>query len=406
MHVIFIEPAFPANQREFPRALRQIGARVTGIGERPLENLDPELRGWLHGYERVGSVVDEAALYAAVRRCQARGWVDRLEATIEAHMLPAARVREACTIPGLSVQTTWLCRDKPSMKEALRRAGIPCAASTAAANPADVRAFVDAVGYPVILKPRDSAGAAGTFRAADAAELESALVASGAADGRSVAVEEFIEGHEGFFDTLCRDGEIVHEFCSHYFPTVLEAMRHRWISPQFVTTNRVDAPGYRELRQMGRDVIRALGIGTAATHMEWFHGPGGLKFAEIGCRPPGVGAWDVYCAANEMDLYVEWALAVVGRPPLRRPSRRYAGGHVALRPDGDGHIVGYEGVDQMYAAFGRWITEAHFPPVGSSTQPIEAGFKANAWVRMRHPDYDELRRMLSEVGERVRVRAG
>ncbi len=30
---------------------------------------------------------------------------------------------------------------------------------------------------------------------------------------------------------------------------------------------------------------------------------------------------------------------------------------------------------------------------------------ANAWVRMRHPDYDELRRMLTAVGESVRVHA-
>jgi len=30
---------------------------------------------------------------------------------------------------------------------------------------------------------------------------------------------------------------------------------------------------------------------------------------------------------------------------------------------------------------------------------------ANAWVRMRHPDYDELRNMLNAVGETVRVRA-
>ena len=31
---------------------------------------------------------------------------------------------------------------------------------------------------------------------------------------------------------------------------------------------------------------------------------------------------------------------------------------------------------------------------------------ANAWVRMRHPDYDTLRAMLDEVGRTVRVRAG
>jgi hypothetical protein len=30
---------------------------------------------------------------------------------------------------------------------------------------------------------------------------------------------------------------------------------------------------------------------------------------------------------------------------------------------------------------------------------------ANAWIRMRHPDYDELRAMLNDVGETVQVRA-
>jgi hypothetical protein len=30
---------------------------------------------------------------------------------------------------------------------------------------------------------------------------------------------------------------------------------------------------------------------------------------------------------------------------------------------------------------------------------------ANAWVRLRHPDYDELRRMLNVIGETIKVRA-
>ena len=42
---------------------------------------------------------------------------------------------------------------------------------------------------------------------------------------------------------------------------------------------------------------------------------------------------------------------------------------------------------------GQWIIDAHFPPQGTPTQPVEAGYMANAWLRMKHPDYDELRRM-------------
>jgi hypothetical protein len=84
---------------------------------------------------------------------------------------------------------------------------------------------------------------------------------------------------------------------------------------------------------MGRCVIEALGTGTAATRMEWFFGPKGLEFSEIGCRPPGVGHWDVYCAANEFHLFREWALAVRYGQVDRHPSRRYACGMIALRPD-------------------------------------------------------------------------
>ncbi|HKQ61828.1 MAG TPA: hypothetical protein VJS92_11075 [Candidatus Polarisedimenticolaceae bacterium] len=403
MHVLMVEPAFPRNQREFARALHQIGARVTGIGERPLEALDGELRGWLDRYEQVSSVVDEQALHAAVRRCQAREWVDRLEATIEAHVSAAANVRHACTIPGTSPQTAFLCRDKPAMKEALREAGVACAQSRGVQRPEEVHEFVREVGLPIILKPRDAAGASGAIKVSRAEELEGAIARAGIDRGRSSAVEEFIEGHEGFYDTLSVGGEIRYEFISHYYPNVLEAMRERWISPCWLTTNRLDAPGYAEVREMGRRVIAALGIGTSATHMEWFFGPKGLKFSEIGCRPPGVGAWDVYGAANEFDLYVEWARAVCGLPPGQRPSRRYSGGMIALRPSQDGRISGYEGLDPLQQRYGGWIVDTHLPPVGTPTQPVEAGYMANAWIRMRHPDYDELRAMLDFVGRNVRV---
>ncbi|MEM8960021.1 MAG: ATPase [Acidobacteriota bacterium] len=404
MHVLFVEPSFPYNQRQFVRALAEVGARVTGIGEAPPEALTGELRRWLHAYEQVPTVVHQPSLLAAVRKVQAREWVDRLEATIEAHMLPTAKVREASGIPGVSVHTTFLCRDKPAMKEALRQGGISCAQSVGSADPEEIHDFAERVGYPLIVKPRDAAGAAGTWRADDKAGLNVALIEAGVPQGASVAVEEFIEGHEGFYDTITIGGRIVHEFATHYYPNVLEAMRTRWISPQFITTNRIDADGYDEVKAMGRKVIDLLGIGTSATHMEWFFGPKGLKFSEIGCRPPGVGAWDLYTAANDMDVYREWAHAIVHGSPSQRPSRRYSAGIVNKRPDRDGRIVGYEGLE-ILDRFSEWVIDHHLPPVGSRTQPVSAGYMANAWIRLKHPDYDHLRWMLDKVGEAVRVRA-
>ena len=224
--------------------------------------------------------------------------------------------------------------------------------------------------------------------------------------GAAVAVEEYIEGHEGFYDTITIDGDVVHEFVTHYYPNVLEAMRTRWISPQFVTTNRLDeAPAYGELKELGRAVVRALGIETSATHMEWFYGPKGLSFSEIGCRPPGVRAWDLYAAANDFDIYREWAAAIVHGRPSQSLSRRYSAGMIALRPDRDGAITGYDGLDAIQERYGEWVIDAHLPPAGTPTQPVEAGYMANAWARLRHPDYDTLRGMLDDVGRTVQVHA-
>lgn len=403
MNIIFIEPAFPTYQREFVRALHAIGANVIGIGERPEDHLDGELKSWMTHYHRISSVTNEGALRHAVRQIQDKLWVDRMEATIEAHILPVAKVREACTIPGTSVRTAYLCRDKTAMKQALREAGIPCAQSTAASSASEIRDFAAKVGLPLILKPRDAAGAAGTWRANNAKELEHAIRASGAADGASVAVEEFIEGHEGFYDTLSVKGHIAHDFISHYYPNVLEAMRTRWISPQIIATNRMDSATYNEVKAMGYKVNQALGIETSATHMEWFFGPKGLKFSEIGCRPPGVCQWDVYCAGNEMDLYRDWALAVCHGRTEQRPSRRYSCGIIAIRPTQDGVIAGYEGTERIWSRYGDCIVADHFPEPGTHTQGVEAGYMANAWLRVRHPDYDELRRIMNEIGETIKV---
>ena len=405
MHVLFLEPSFPRNQREFVRALHAVGARVTAIGEAPPQALDHELRRWLHGYERVPSVVHEPSLLGVVRRVQQREWVDRLEATVEAHVMPAAHVREACDIPGTTTRTAFLCRDKPAMKEVLREAGVPCAQSTGATSTEEVREFAERVGYPLILKPSDAAGASGTYRVDNDDELSHAIQMTGVHRGEQTAVEEFIEGHEAFYDTLCCEGEVVHDFITHYYPGVLEAMRTRWISPQVVVTNRVEASDYAEVRELGKRVIEVLGIETSPTHMEWFFGPKGLKFSEIGCRPPGVRVWDLYSAANDFDIYVEWAKLLVHGKTDTKASRNHASGMIALRPDRDGTIAGYDGIEEMKRTLGSNIIDAHLPPPGTGTQPVEGGYMANAWVRMRHPDYDELRKMMDWVGETVQVRA-
>lgn len=407
MHVIFLAPHFPANQRRFVQGLKNVGARVTGIGDAPLHGIDSQVQELLDGYEEVGNVTDPDQVIAAVKRVQARGpWVHRLEAAVEAHMYCAAAVREACRIPGLPTRTVELCRDKVEMKEFLGNKGFPVARQSAVQRAEDLRAFVTQVAFPVILKPRAGAGAASTYKIEDEAGLLRAIAETGI-DKRPApyTAEQFLSGHEGFFDTLTVRGQVVFEAISHYYPNVLPAMRDRTVNPIIVTSNRLDAPGYQELRQFGRDVVAALGIDTSPSHMEWFFGPEGLKFSEIGARPPGVNVWDLYCEVLGHDLYTEWARGVCWGDTQGLDGPRLAGGLVAIRPDRDGVIQGYTGLDEAQRKYGPSIWRANLPQPGQRTQPVEAGYLANAAVWVKHADFDTAQEILQDIGRTVHLHA-
>jgi len=62
-------------------------------------------------------------------------------------------------------------------------------------------------------------------------------------------------------------------------------------------------------------------------------------------------------------------------------------------------------VDELREQFDEWVIDAHLPEPGTPTQPVAAGYMANAYVRMRHPVYDTLRGMLDAVGRTLHVYA-
>jgi hypothetical protein len=55
---------------------------------------------------------------------------------------------------------------------------------------------------------------------------------------------------------------------------------------------------------------------------------------------------------------------------------------------------------------GRTVLDTHFPDPGTGTQSVEAGYMANAWLRVRHPDYDVVREILDDAGRTIQVHAG
>jgi hypothetical protein len=97
-------------------------------------------------------------------------------------------------------------------------------------------------------------------------------------------------------------------------------------------------------------------------------------------------------------------MGIVHGRPEALPSRRYSAAILNLRPERDGRIAGYDGLDEVHRRVGEWIIDVHLPPPGTGTQGVEAGYMANAWIRLKHPDYDTLREILEWVGRTIHVR--
>ncbi|MBI5362414.1 MAG: ATP-grasp domain-containing protein [Planctomycetes bacterium] len=406
MHVLFVAPETGLYNLRFVEGLVRAGARVSGVGHARREALKPELAKQLAAYRQVKSVLDGAEVLLVARELAKEKAIERVETIDEPVIECAAFVRKELGLPGLTPEQAKLCRDKAAMKDALRAQGLPCAASTAARDRDTVMQFAEREGFPIIVKPIAGFGTLDTFKVGSKEELDRALERLKPSKERALVVEEFIEGHEGFYDTVTASGKIAHDFVGHYYPGCLEALSSRAIAPQIACTNRVEEQSYQELRETAQKVITALGLTDCATHMEWFFGPKGLKVSEIGARPAGERIWDMHVAGNELDLYRDWALAVLQGKVEGQASRKYAVGSVQIRPDRDGRYRGHEGLQETMRAIGNALVESEIPAPGSATQPLEKGWHVNTWFRVKHTDYDQLRALLDLIGRTVRVRAG
>src|SRR6185436_944587 len=205
--VLFLSPGYPAEMPLFTRGLAAVGARVFGVGDQPASALPPEARTALSDYLQVGNLWDEQAVVGAVS-----GWlrgrrVDRVECLWEPGVVLAARLREAFGVPGMRVETAVRFRDKELMKEALDRAGVRVPRHARARNVAEARAAMERIGFPLILKPIAGAGSADTHTARDAKEFERALELTRHVP--EISVEEYIEGEEFTFDTICAKGDVL-----------------------------------------------------------------------------------------------------------------------------------------------------------------------------------------------------
>jgi len=325
MNVVFISPNFPPTYYLFCTALRQAGATVLGIGDAACDDLRPELRDALTEYYRVSTMSDyDVMLRACGFFTHKYGKIDRIESHTEFWLDVDARLREDFNVFGQKPADLSVNRHKMGMKARFMEAGIPCARGILASDSASVETFVKECGYPVIFKPDQGVGAAGTFKVSSDQEMKAVLEML----PHGYMVEAVLEGDLLSFDGLTdRDGKIVFCTAHHFSGGIMEIVSER--RPMHYYSLR-DIPPL--LEELGRRTVEAFQVRERFFHIEFFRKDAAHYYAlEINVRPPGGFTLDMMNYACDFDVFRWWADLVAGSRDDFTFERKYHVAHASRR---------------------------------------------------------------------------
>ncbi|HSF18243.1 MAG TPA: hypothetical protein VLK65_22095 [Vicinamibacteria bacterium] len=402
-NVVFVAPFFMETTLRFiDSAASLTDVRLGLVSQAPEDELPPRLRAKLSNHFRVDDGISTDALRPALHAMRkAFGSVDRILGTLEQLQVPLGQLRDELNVPGLGAETALNFRDKARMKTVLAGAGLPCARHRLVQEAEAALAFARENGYPLVVKPPAGAGALATYRIDDEASLIECLRAMPPSPQQPTLLEEFIVGEEHSFDSVVIGGRLVWYSVNDYYPSPIEVLRHPWIQWCVVSPKEIDHPRYDGIREVAEPALRALGLVSGLSHMEWFLRSGDrVAISEVGARPPGAQFATLISYAHDFDLYRAWAELMV-HDRFKPPPRRYAVGAAYVRGQGSGNRVkAVHGLEHAQREIGDLVVEAKLPRAG---QAPTGTYEGEGYVILRHPDTEVVERGLKRLVERIYV---
>jgi biotin carboxylase len=321
---------------EFMREAKRQGATVVlltsqslqGKAEWPTESIDeifymPDPGG---EWNRADTV--KAVSYLARTRN-----FDRIVALDDFDVEVAAMLREHLRVPGMGETTVRYFRDKLAMRIKAAESGIRVPAFEHVLNHDRLRAFMEQVRPPWVLKPRFMAGAIGIRKIRAAHDLWPILEELG--DLQSFyLMEQFIPGDIFHVDTIVYEHQVLFAMASGYGRPPMEVSHEGGVFMTRILHR--DSEDAWQLQQINARVMESFGMVRGISHTEFIkpHDGSGLYFLETSARVGGAHIVDLIEAASGINLWAEWAkLEVAGgahpyAPPL--PRTDYAGLLVSL----------------------------------------------------------------------------
>ncbi len=364
MNFVFISPNFPHTYWQFCDRLRRNGVNVLGIGDTPYEGLEAPLKSALTEYYRVSSLEDYDQVYRAVAFFAFKyGRIDWIESMNEYWLEQDAKLRTDFNVnTGIRADRIGFIKEKSLMKQLYLKAQIPTARQHAVTTREAGKAFVDQVGYPVIVKPDIGVGATNTWKLENDGDLNAFY---DQLPKVPYVMEEFIQGD------ICSYDAIVDSRCEPLFesmtvwPPVMDIV-NRDLDLMYYTCPEVP----EGLRELGRRTVRAFQVDRRFVHLEFFRltqarkglgDVGDFVALEVNMRPAGGYTPDMMDFAHATDVYQIYADMVAFDRRSLPESREHCYCVYASRKDGHTYTRTHQEIMARYG--GDMVMQEEMPPM-------------------------------------------
>jgi biotin carboxylase len=279
------------HQRRALQRVKELGVRLVAVDR------NPEAPGL--GIADFAEVVDFADV-EAVGEVGRRHGVDGVMTFAADRAVPVvAGVAEALGLPGIGTETAHLMTNKIAMRRRLGDVGVPQPRFAAIRHVREVGAAAEAVGFPAVLKPADSAGQRGLFLVASADDVERHLHAALA---QSIEEEAILESYHAGLEVngllVTRGGEVT---------VVTLSDRRRAAGAGFgvalahVYPSTLFGDALAEIERVGRSTVHALGLRDGIAYPQVIWGDDGVaRLIEVAARIP----------AGQMDSVARYGVGV------------------------------------------------------------------------------------------------
>jgi len=296
-----------------------------------------------------------------------------------------AAVAETSGLPGIGTETAHLMTNKIAMRRRLADAGVPQPRFAAIRHVREVRAASDAVGFPAVLKPADSAGQRGLFLVASVDDVERHLHASLAQSTDEEAIlESYHPGLEVNGLLVARGGDVT---------VVTLSDRRRppgagfGVAVAHVYPSTLFGDALAEVERVGRSTVHALGLRDGIAYPQVIWGDDGVaRLIEVAARIPAGQMDSVARYGVGVDL-VEIALRqALGHPvpdelvqPERQQPMAISFLTAAPGPLPTGKLVSVSGLDKVLAFPGVVEADLYFQE-GETIRPLRVDGDRRGYV--------------------------